>query len=119
MADVDAFLKFREQHTESINPFDLAGSCVSRPSRPSNISRPLQEAAEMPGKVPDASSRQIVNEATPRLAGAVEKNRTTDGLTKSQEFDKLQKDQETKQQELFDELGALNVQKRKSINNLD
>lgn len=98
MADVDAFLKFREQHTESINPFDLAGSCVSRPSRPSNIAKPLQEAAEMPGKILDASSRQIVNEATPRLTGAAaDKNWTTDGLNKSREFDKLQKDEDAKQ----------------------
>lgn len=46
--DVDQFIKQRDLHTESINPFDLAGSCISRPSRPSNPLRPQQENVELP-----------------------------------------------------------------------
>lgn len=74
----------------------------------------------MPKKALDPNSRQLVRGAPPRLTDVVaEKSRAADGLNKSQDFDKIPKDHDAKQQKLFNELGNLGVQKKKSINNLD
>ena len=86
----------------------------------SRSDRPQPEAQAMMRRTMDAPSRQHAQAAQPNLEDvAAGRHRATEGLHKSQELDAAPKDCATKQLELTDELGASNMQEKKSINNLD